>query len=115
VQEQGFDQPAQKDRRQATEEQAAAMEGQLVLLNVLQDGCANWRLTGTLHYLLPEQCKVVRCPLLLEVEGFSPAYMPVGKAQPQSTAGHPHPHQHQASPLPCMQASRCMSPWPLWL
>jgi hypothetical protein len=81
LQQQGLDRPELKDQRQIMEDKAAGMDGQLVMLNVLQDGMADRQLSGRLHYLPLEQRKTARRPLLLEVEGFAPAYMTVGKAQ----------------------------------
>jgi Integrase zinc binding domain/Integrase core domain/PHD-finger/C-5 cytosine-specific DNA methylase len=81
LRDRGLDQPVLRDQHEVMEKKAAAMEGQLVLLNVVQAGMADRHLTGTLRYLPPEQRKAVRRPLLLEVDGFEPAYMAVTKAQ----------------------------------
>jgi hypothetical protein len=81
LQQQGLDRPVLKDQREIMEDKAAGLDGQLVLLNVLQDSMADRRLSGKLRYLPLEQRKTARRPLLLEVEGFAPAHITVGKAQ----------------------------------
>jgi PHD-finger/Integrase core domain len=80
-QQQGVDRPALQDQRQVMEDRAAAMEGQPVLLRVLEAGRAPFSITAKLKYLPPEDREKARQPLLLEAPGFKPISLPVGKAQ----------------------------------
>jgi hypothetical protein len=81
IQIQHNDHPTLTDQRTVMEERAAALDGQLVQLNVIRAGIADLHITGKLHYLHPNQRQTARRPLLLEAEGFDPLHITVGKAE----------------------------------
>ena len=65
-QEQGVDHPVLQDQQQLREDKAAAMEGQPVLLRVLEAGRAPISITGKLKFIPREEREFARRPLLLE-------------------------------------------------
>ena len=81
IQDRDSDRPALLDQRTVMEEKAAALDGQLVQLNVIRAGIKDLHIQGTLHYLPPDQRQTARRPLLLTVEGFDPLHLTVSKAE----------------------------------
>jgi hypothetical protein len=73
-------QPALRDIRQERENKAASMDGQPILLRVLEPDRAPASLTGKLEFLPPDRRKDVRRPLRLHTAGFQPVDLPVSKA-----------------------------------
>jgi hypothetical protein len=63
------------------EEKAAALDGQMVHLKVVRAGITDQHVNGRLHYLHPNLRPAARRPLRLEVDGFDPVYLTVGKAE----------------------------------
>jgi hypothetical protein len=79
--EQGVDKPVLKDQRQIMEDKALAMDGQPVLVRILEAGRAPINVTAKLRYLPPDQREYARRPLLLEAAGFEALAIPISKAQ----------------------------------
>jgi hypothetical protein len=77
---QGVDQPELRDMRQEREDKAASMDGQPIMLRVLEPGKPPLELTGKLEFLQPLQRKDQRRPLRLHTAGFLPVDLPVSKA-----------------------------------
>ena len=81
LQDRNDDRPVLLDQRAVMEEKAAALDSQLVQLNVVRAGIRDLHTQGKLRYLPPDQRQTARRPLLLTVEGFEPLHITVGMAE----------------------------------
>ena len=79
---QGLDRPVLRDQRQEREDRASAMDGQPILIRVLEPGRAPVNITGSLSFLPPDQRKDAQRPLRLLAGGFQPVDLAVSRAEP---------------------------------
>jgi transposase InsO family protein len=77
---QGIDKPVLRNQQQEREDKAAAMDGQPILIRVLEPNRTPVSLTGKLTFLPPDQRTDARRPLRLHAPGFRPVDIAVSKA-----------------------------------
>jgi hypothetical protein len=78
--QQGVDRPVLRNQQQEREDKAASMDGQPILIRVLEPNRTPVNHTGKLSFLPPDQRTDARRPLRLHTPGFQPVDISVSKA-----------------------------------